>query len=253
MSKMKFNKEYLNFVQSLSTISESIIFKKAIETNVGFISKTEAEAIEDIKIIDDKEKIFISSENDSSTIKYFLFAKPENFEFDSEEIAFYNFNEFYNLLQVFTTPDIEQKENKITISEGKTKIKYLLSDAEVLKRGPKKLLIKDKSDVKFVLTKEQLKELKKIISLLGSAKCQFEISKDKLICKLFNDSHDNSFEKEYEIKEKNTDELSMIISSEIFTLIPDLDYTIEIISEGLIIVKYQNKEFAIRFFVAEKE
>ena len=138
---IKHNKQFLSLINDLTPISESVI-----------INKTD-------------DQVRISRANSASTVFYTLEAAKDAFDFDGEKIAFYNFVEFYQLLNVFENAEISLNENKLTISSDKSKIRYIISDPETIKAGPSQILFPS-SDAKVVLESNEIKNLKKMIGLI---------------------------------------------------------------------------------------
>lgn len=225
---IKYNKNFLSLIHDLTPINGTIIIEKQ------------------------EDKVHISRSNPAQTIFYMLDGKAENFDFTDDKIAFYNYGEFFSLLSVFSEPKLLIDENKVTISDEKSKIKYIISDPETIAKGPSKIAFPS-SDVKVVLEAAEIKNLKKMISLIGSKFAKFTTKEDGQInFNFFNDSHDNSYEKDFPM-ESNGKSISMKISSEIFTLLPENTYTVEMCSQGLVKFSYSKDDITLSVYVAEIE
>lgn len=225
---IKYNKNFLSLVNDLSLINNSIIVEKK------------------------EDNVHISCANPATTIFYMLDGKTENFEFSDDKIAFYDYSEFYQILNVLDKANISIEENKVTISNEKSKIKYIISDPETIKKGPSQIKFPS-SDVKMILEAAEIKNLKKMISLLNSKFVRFTTNEDKTIkFNCFNDSHDNSYERDF-ATETTGEKISMKISSEIFTLIPDNSYCFEICKDGLVRFTLSKDDITLSIYVAEIE
>jgi hypothetical protein len=226
MSDLKFNKEFLDLVNRLTTINTQIIFEK------------------------ENDKVLVSRFNPAKSIAYQLRVPKESFDFAEDKIAMYNYPGFYQLFSVCKTPVINQTENTLIIADGKSKINYLLSNLENIQVGPKKNTFADPT-VSFDFTEEEMKNIRKMISLIQADYVKFIIKDNNLTVKLFNNSHDNSYEKEIELKTKATENFEMIINSEVFTIIPENPYTIDIKKEGVIRISYVKDNIDLKIYTAE--
>lgn len=227
---IKYNKKYLELVNQLTQIDSSIIFNKS----------------------DDKIKIIRS--NNSKTIIYTLDVDKKNFEFESEDIAFYNFPEFYRLLSVFESPEIieDVNQSKIIVSENKSKIKYKVSDSEVIPKisGGGNI---GESDVELMITSTELDQIKKMISLISADRVRFKVKENTkdIICEFFNTGHSNNWENSYDVTKGSSESFSLVIASEVFSLIPKNDYTISILKDGIVKLKYNSEDFDLNLYIPE--
>jgi len=225
VKEVKYDSDLLSLLNDLCSINESIIIKKD----------------------DNKKNLEVQRSNNAKSIAYRLGMNPEVFNFDGESIAFYKFAEFYQLLTCFDTPDLHQSDSKLIVSKDKSKINYILSDPETLSKGPKNIKFEN-PQVSFQLTSSDIKELKKMIGLLVAKNTRFTCSDKKVDITCYNSGHDNSFTKTYETDTLKK-EMSFPISSEIFTVIPDGDYTIELMEKVL----PNKKEVHVTRFTLQKE
>jgi hypothetical protein len=221
---LTYNRNFINLLKDLSTISDSVIIEKS----------------------EDEKTVIVKRKTPTSSIAYILSCPIENFNFTGKEIAIYKFgSEFYQLLNEFKEPVIEQVSNeghdKLIIAEGEEKINYLLSDSDTIKRGPSKVEFKE-PNVSLEITDEELKKIEKMVGFVGAEKVNLAFSKDKVTIKLFNSDHENSYEKVLKVKESDGEEFNLTISNEIFLLIPKAKYLIEAKKEGIICFTLMSKE-----------
>ena len=78
------------------------------------------------------DQITIKACDVAESVVYIFKADKDHFEFDDEMCTFYNFPEFYNLLKSFGTPEIIQEGQTMTIKENRSRIKYQLSDDDII-------------------------------------------------------------------------------------------------------------------------
>ena len=226
---MEFKKEYLDLVKDLSPINPCIIFDK------------------------DEDNVIIKRSDASNSIIYTLEAPKDNFNFEAEDIAFYNYPEFHQILSVFDEPKlIESAENRITISEKQSKINYRISDSEVIPKVQGEGHF-ESPDCEFTITVEQLDKIKKMIGLISSEKIRFKVTKDSedVICDFFNLSHSNNWEKPYSLDSISEETFELIISAKIFTLMPRNSYVISIKEDGIVKLNYVHDEYKLDIYIPE--
>jgi len=227
---IEYKKEVLSLINDLTPINPSII-----------IEKTE-------------DGIRIARDNAAHSIFYYLNAEKDSFNFEREKIAFYNFPEFYQLINVFNSPEISLKENKLKISKDKSKIKYIISDPETISESAAPKGIKFPStDARLSFDVSEIKDLKKMISLLRSKYIKFIISGKSISVNCLNENHDNSYEKTFDMGEEfsETEDFEMKIASDIFTLIPENNYIFEICKGGITRFSYKKDNVDLTIFVAQ--
>lgn len=222
-----YNKQFLSLINDLALINKSVIIENKGDT------------------------VKISRSNPAQTIFYILTTKAENFQFSDDKIAFYDYSEFYRLLNVFDTPDLSISENKVTISKDKSRIKYIISDPETIQRGPEGVDFGE-CVVKFDLDSTDFKNLKKMISLLSSKYIKFTTNENTINLNCFNNPNDNSFNKDLPM-ETTGESISMKFSSEVFTLLPENNYTIEISKKGIFKILLVKDDIRFEVYVGEIE
>jgi hypothetical protein len=197
-----------------------------------------------IKIVKDEEGIHVKSSNGSKTIIFTVDAPSHAFDFVGTNICFYNYGEFYDYFSLFEHPTITQESNgedefaepdTVVISQGRKKINYPLSDAEVI-RGALKNVKWSEPDATFKFSSDHLTNMKKIISLLGDKNNNITYTfKDGTVSVLAKTTiNNNSFEDEYDLITPATEEFSITISDEIFKYLLNVDYTVEVNSAGVL-------------------
>ncbi|MDC0308671.1 hypothetical protein OAL25_00255 [bacterium] len=90
---------------------------------------------------------------------------PETFD---RTVGIYDLSEFLSVLNLFDTSNIKLEEKFMTVSDtsGRSKIKYFMSDTDILTSPTKPISMPD-GDVKFYLDQETLGRVKKASSALG--------------------------------------------------------------------------------------
>jgi len=224
ITKVDYNKDVLSLLNDLCAINESVIIKK------------------------EEKKLLIQRTNNAKSVAYRLIMEPNSFNFDGDTVAFYKFPEFFQLLSCFDTPELHQSNEKLIISKDKSKINYLVSDAETLMKGPSKIRF-DNPESTFELTTSDMKELKKMIGILAAKNTKISCSSSAVNITLYNNNHDNSFSKGYSAK--SSEEFEYSISSDIFTLIPEGDYIVEVIKAGIVRFTLKRENISLEVFTAQ--
>jgi hypothetical protein len=216
--KVEFKQEIFDVVKDLSLINNSVIFSKSEEG----------------------DKILVKRKDIEQTIAYILEVPVDYFNFHTSDIAFYNYNEFYQYLKAFDNPELKVDENKIYMLENNSKIDYILSDKEsIAKEGSINNVKFLNPDISIKLSSTDLDEIVKMNSLIRAKKAKlYGNLKDGISIKIFNNQHENSFEKTFaaeKIAEDFDGKVDFTIFSDMFTKIPQKrNYLIEIKKEGYI-------------------
>lgn len=229
-----FDKEVLSLVHSLSNINEKILIK------------TDSE---------DESLVKIDGKNKSTTIAYKFSTSKENFNFQGEEVGFYDFPEFYKLFKVFEDPKLYQEDDvKFVIKKNRKKIEAHIADSESISTGFSKVNFED-PDLTFKLSEEDFKNIRNMIGLIGAENVTFTINdKGEVQTTLFGSDRDNSYEETFDITELTEGgEIDITISQELFLLAPLGNYTVSIKEEGIIKFSYENDKVDLDIFTAEIE
>jgi len=230
MSKVQYNSELFDLLKDLTTINTQIVFEK-----------------------DEDGNILVKRADTESTIAYQLKAPKDYFEFEDEQIAFYNYPEFYQYFKALGEPELSIKQKSVTLKEGSSKTIYLLSNPESIPSGPKSINFKD-PDVRIQLSAEDLDELLKMIGLINSKKAQVTGNGNKLIIKVFHTLHSNTFEKTFDAENLSnfTDEIDFVMFSETFKNLPaKRNYIIEIKSQGFIKISLVDEKLSLDIYTGK--
>jgi len=213
MSKVQYNSELFDLLKDLTSINTQVVFEK-----------------------DEEGKISVKRADSESTIAYQLKAPANYFEFEADQLAFYNYPEFYQYFKALGEPELSINQKSITLKEGSSKTNYLLSNPESIPDGPKSINFKD-PDVRIELSAEDLDELLKMIGLINSKKAEVTGNGEELTIKVFNNLHSNTFEKKFKAENLSefNGEIDFVMFSTTFSNLPSKrNYVIEIKSQGFI-------------------
>jgi len=227
MAKVQYNAKLFDLLKDLTSINTNVVFEK-----------------------DDKGNIVVRRADSESTIAYQLKAPKDYFDFDEEQIAFYNYPEFYQYFKAFTQPEMSIDEKKVRLVEGNSKTEYLLSNPETIPAGPKSINFKD-PDVGINLSAAELDDLLKMIGLINSKKAQVFGNGNSITIKVFNNLHDNTFEKTFKVENlsKIKEDIDFVMFSDTFkNLPPKRDYVIEIKAQGFIKISLVDEKVSLDIF-----
>jgi len=92
----------------------------------------------------------------------------EDFGVTERGFGIYDLNEFLGIVSLFETPDLSFSEKYVTISEGKTSIKYFAADQNVL-TFPTKELVFPTPEIEFTMTSNILQSIRKVAAVLKTS------------------------------------------------------------------------------------
>lgn len=226
----KFSKEYLSLLNELVKINKHIIIEK------------------------NDDSIIVKRLGDS--IAYTLSADKSNFDFEGNEIAFYEFSNFYQLFNTLKEPEIIQDDSenssKIILKQNRSKITYKLSDGEAIDPGHEGIEIKNEVAT-LKLTKQELQEIRKMASVLKADYIEFDINGDEVLVRCSNLGIGNSWDNVYSLESESSESVKLIFKSEVIDQIPENDYTIHFDSRGLADFEYVSDKVNLDIYIVEEE
>jgi len=230
MSKIQYNSELFDLLKDLTSINTQVVFEK-----------------------DEDGKILVRRVDSESTIVYQLKAPAEHFNFEEDQLAFYNYPEFYQYFKALGEPELSINGKSIILKEGSSRSSYLLSNPEAIPAGPKAINFKD-PDVRFELSSEQLDEILKMAGLINSKKAQVYGDGKKITLKIFNSLHDNVFEKSFEVENLSNfaDEIDFVMFSDTFKNLPaKRNYIVEVKSQGFVKISLVDEDINLDIYTGK--
>ena len=88
--------------------------------------------------------------------------------FGIDEFGFYDLNEFLGILSLFEDPSMEFSDKYVTVSEGKSSIKYFSASKDILVY-PNKDITFPEPDIEFELNAELVNSIRKVSSVLNAS------------------------------------------------------------------------------------
>ena len=154
---MKLSESTVNLLKNFSSINQSILFKEGNKLRT------------------------------ISVMKNILVEANINEEFD-RDFGIYDLNQFLNGLSLHASPELDfSNDEYVIIKEGRNRSRYFFADPSVIVAPPEKEISLPSEDVEFVLTAQDLQQLKKAasvyqvpdISVVGEAGVIKLVARDK--------------------------------------------------------------------------
>jgi hypothetical protein len=240
-----YNTEALNTVNQLSRITKNRDNKCSI------------------KFEKDAEGIHIQAGNEGNSIVFTYDAPSEYFDFEGEEICFYDYPEFHKYFSAFESPLIEKEvinegdNEALVFTQGRRKIVYPLADSEVLEGKRRKIKWDDVSAI-FNFVEADVSALKSILSLLGAKETNLVFTFSgatvnvKTVSTMKNRSV-NTYEDTFELMNEVEEDFVITIKSDVFSHLAKKDYRVEVIDAGVIRFFYDVGEAKISILVTGED
>lgn len=188
-----------------------------------------------------------------STIAYELRAGREYFDFDGDQVAFYNYPEFFQYFKALGEPELSINQKSMTLKEGGSKTSYLLSNPEAIEKGPKTINFNN-PDVRIKLSSDDLDEMLRMIGLINAKKVQVYGNGKKLTVKIYQSLHDNTFEKVFKVENLADldEEIDFVMFADTFKNLPvKRDYVIEIKKQGFIRIALVDENIGLDIYTGK--
>ena len=194
------------------------------------------------------QSILIKQGNKLKTISVMknILAEAEIEEEFEKDFAIYDLNQFLSGLSLYDAPDLEFGESYLTIRDGRRRAKYFFADPDVIVSPPEKEISLPSEDVCFILTAQDLQQLKKAasvyqvpdISVIGEAGVIKLVARDKK----------NDTSNDFEIVVGETDlEFVFNFKEENLKIVPG-NYDV-VVSEKLL-SRFTNQNIDVTYYIA---
>lgn len=239
---LSYDRKLFEIVKSLSPINNSIVMVK------------------------DGDNITIKHKHPETFIWMNLTAPSKTFDFPSEQIAFYNWEEFYQFIKLFETPEIDIGNQKIVISDKSSKTEYYLKDPRAC--SPIVDMTKlysnwGSSDFQFQFLQKDLESFSKASSLISSDKKRkarvygnattVNIDLVNMNINPKQKAYDKTYSKIFTIQNLTgfSEEFSFIINADFLLNIPKRDYMVEIKTIGQIKASFTEDPITVDLFTGK--
>lgn len=172
---------------------------------------------------------------------------PETFD---REVGIYDLSEFLSVINLFDTSNIQLEDKHMTISDssGRSKIKYFLSDIEMLTSPTKPISMPD-PEVQFDLDQDTFNRIKRAASALGHD--QLSITNGEGVIKLTVINIDNPTSNTYsiDVPGRSTGDYNFILNIKNLQMIPG-NYSVAISSKLISQFTLTSAESDMKYWVA---
>lgn len=209
---MKLSTETLNILKNFSSINQSILFK---EGNV-------------VRTISPQKTVMA------------IATVQEDFP---RQAGIYNLPRFLSVCAMHESPEIDFGEKFATITEGRSKTKYVYADESMIITPPDKDINLPSADVTVSLSSSDLSKVLKATSVLQLPEVAFVGEDGVCFLRAIDNNNPSADSFGVEVGETN-DTFSLIIKTENLQIMP-LDYKVSLSSKG--ISKFENEK--VSYFI----
>ena len=210
MSKINYQKPFLELLSDLTSIRKSIVFVK------------------------NGDKVEIENIDSQNKVQYKLSADKDVFEFaGGDQFAIYDYPYFYQLLNAFKQTGIQQFDDHLIMSDevdnnelrSKARsLRYGMSDSASVNINAKDISFVD-NKAELVLSKEILETIGKVIGNFGFDTVKFSIKDDKVDVSVFGAKNKNKkYENSFDLKETASKNFTIEVDSDSIKMIPKKNY-----------------------------
>jgi hypothetical protein len=191
-------------------------------------------------------------------IAVILKSEKDCFDFDSETVGVYNYNEFHKIFSLMKNPELNIVNNKVVAVEGSKKFNYILAAEESLEseKPPFTVVEFPQEHINVNFTSDYLNSIKNALPIIDkngksesvNVKFVYDNGVVKVDCYTDKDNED-SFETEFTVDSgDDMKQFSVVIKAAIFTLLPKLDFKLSI-AEELVMFNYENEKLSLNIYV----
>jgi len=172
---------------------------------------------------------------------------PETF---NKQVGIYDLSEFLSVLNLFETSNIKLEEKFMTISDtsGRSKIKYFMSDADIL-TSPTKPIIMPDPEVSFHLDQDTLARIKKAASALGHDQLSIIPGDGVITLSVVNIDNATSNTYSIDVAGKSTGDYNFILNIKNLQMIPG-NYNVAISSKLISQFTLDQENTDLKYWVA---
>lgn len=165
-----------------------------------------------------------------------------------QEAGIFNMNEFLGVISLCSAPDYKFDTKFVTVSEGKTKIKYVYADASLLTVPPKSWSGMPVADVTLDLSNEVLSNLQKAAKVLSVGDLAITGDGTSLTAKVFDTKNPTSNNFEIELGEHKGTPFEVYFKLDRLGKLYPGNYAVEISSKK--ISQFKHKDIPLKAWIA---
>lgn len=215
---MELSKETLDILRNFAGINANILIKKGKKLSTLAVAKNIMASVE---VVEDFDK----------------------------EVGIFNLPELLGVISMMGNPTIKLEDKYMTLTEGKTKMKYVYADQSIL-TFPQKDIKMPSVDVEFDLTAAQLNQLQKAAAALGVQDVAVVGKDEKVILQVLDKKNDSSNQYTIDLGKDTDKDFTVYFKIENFKQIPD-DYAVSVSEKN--ISKFVGRAMGVTYFVAVEQ
>ena len=188
--------------------------------------------------MEDGERIFCNYK--SPSYNFHLDFPKAMFNFEGQELNFYDYGEFANIMKNFKYPRIAHNSSGLVLDMEKSSVEYTVGDSEAIKRGFNKEKF-DSSDVTFIMTEESVKSLNRAKGLFGSEYLSFVYNGDMLKARLTSKTRgDNKYEEYYSVEKAGDVSVEFKTFALAISALSVGGWVVDVNNDGIVRFNYEN-------------
>ena len=178
----------------------------------------------------------------STSYNFHIDFPVSKFNFSGQEINFYDFGEFANIMKSFKYPNIIGTDSNIVLDMDKSSVEYAIGDPDATKRGFNKEKFPE-SDVTFKMSNESIKRLNGAKSLFSSEYLSFVYDGETLKARLTSKSRgDNKYEEFYTVENAENISVEFKTFALVISALGIGDWDVDVSNDGIVRFVYVNTE-----------
>lgn len=170
------------------------------------------------------------------------------------QFAVFDLNELLSAWSMFKNPDLEIKDNCLVIHEEKSKSTLFYTDETMIVTPPsdttKMQTVVSSSEVKFLLSEENLSALQKGAAIFGSPEYTISSDGETITITAVDTNNPTSNRFSLDLGEGNGDTFDMVLKTSSLTLLKG-PYEVSLSSKG--ISHFKNTEIDLEYFISLDE
>lgn len=253
IKEMNYDTNFVSLVTELAAINPQLIFKKSEEGEDAKVS---------VKAIEGTDK----------SVCFFLDAPASAFDFKSDSLAVIDFKRFVSYYNTFNKPNkdekladspvlsVEYNDDEATEAivmhikskKGKASFRHRLANEDVIVKPTFSKVKFPSTDAKFSLTKNQIDELNKLISLTAADRIKWSFNGSLCTITLFNTRTSDTYENDYALSTSTETPFEFTTLSKGFGLLPEGSFNVEVCKNGIMDFKQdRDDKIDLQLYIAK--
>jgi len=215
---MKLSKQTLDILRNFSGVNANILIKKGSKLATLAVAKN-------------------------------IMAEVDVTEKFDKEVGIFNLPELLGIIQMMGDPEIKLEDHFMTLSEGKTKLRYVYADSSIL-TYPTKDIKMPSEDITFSIDASQLMQIQKAAAALGVQDVAVVGDGETLVIQVTDKKNGDGNQYTIDLNTETDKTFTAFFKIENFKHIPD-DYTVTISTKN--ISKFVGSTIGATYYVAVEQ